>query len=274
MNAKLKTHRKYVLLTGASGGIGSAIAHQLAQAGYTLILQGRNHMALKTLEASLPHNHITITADLTCSQDREKLLQQAFAGRHVDVLVNNAGVSSFGDYLSADTQAITQQINVNLLTPMLLTQAFIKKCKQQRATVINIGSTLGSIGFPGFSAYSASKFGLRGFTEALAREFSESSIRIAYFAPRTTQTACNNLQADQMNRALRNAVDSPEDVAKAFLDFLHGANKRKLLGWPEKLFARVNGLWPELVDKALASKLPKIKPFLLREDEEVCHEKP
>ena len=144
---------------------------------------------------------------------------------------------------------------------MQLTQLFMPMLKQRSGTVINIGSTFGSIGYAGFSGYCASKFGLRGYTEALQRELADSEVRVLYLAPRATRTAINTPQVDALNRALGQGVDSPEQVAKALVDQLISGRKRRYLGSAENIFVRLNALLPGLVDKALGSKLQQIKQY-------------
>ena len=125
--------------------------------------------------------------------------------------------------------------------------------------IVNIGSIFGSIGHPGFAAYCASKFGLKGFTEALQRELHGSSIRVLYLAPRATHTDLNSMAVTALNEALGNNVDSPEQVAKALMDILASKRRQQYLGWPENLFVRLNGLFPGLVHNALVRKLHIIR---------------
>ncbi len=261
---------KYCLVTGASGGIGGAIATALAREGYTLILQGRNKDKLVNLQQSLPNKAFILMGDLTQAEDRERILTAAFQIGAIDLLVNNAGISYFSSIETTEDHIIEQLININLTAPMLFTQRFIQKLRSctngpahesSHSTIINVGSAFGFIGHPGFSGYCASKFGLRGFTESLARELSDSNIRVAFFAPRATQTEINSNIVNELNHALGNKVDSPAFVAQEFMLLLNSHQQRKVVGWPEKLFARLNGILPEIVDRAMSSKLQQIKSF-------------
>ena len=143
---------------------------------------------------------------------------------------------------------------------MLLVQALLPLLhREPQAAVVNIGSTFGSIGHPGFSAYCASKFGLRGFSEALARELADTGIVVSYLAPRATQTDLNSAAVVDFNHAAGNAVDPPAVVAAAVLDMLRTGQTRRWLGWPERFFAWLNQAFPSLVDRALRSQLGLIK---------------
>ncbi|MBB5212646.1 SDR family oxidoreductase [Microbulbifer hydrolyticus] len=255
-----------VLVTGASGGIGRAIAELLAARGHRLLLQGRDEKRLQQLCESLPGEaeHRVLVADLLDPDARQGLVQacrQQAGG--VDVLINNAGVSTFA--LLADTRddELVRILNTNLLAPMALTRDLMPVLQNsRRAAVINIGSAFGHIGHPGFSVYGASKSGLHGFTEALRREVADSGVRVHYLAPRAVDTAFNSDSVNALNRSLGNKSDSPQRVALACLNLLEGSgSRRRFIGWPERLFIKVNAIFPALVDSALAKKLPVIREY-------------
>jgi short-subunit dehydrogenase len=255
---------KTILLTGASGGIGSAFAMALSEQGARLILVGRYEETLSQLNQKLGGYHLDCVADISTQTGRDTII--SFCENEVskiDIVINNAGVSQFSLFENMSPAEIAQIINTNLLSQMLLCQAFLPLLKTfPDSEVINIGSTFGSIGYPGFSVYCASKFGLRGFSEAISRELSDSSISIRYFAPRATKTTFNTDKVVEMNKALSNDMDSPDLVAKALIAFLGNTRHRAYLGWPEKLFVRLNGALPTLVDKAIVKKLSVIKRYL------------
>jgi short-subunit dehydrogenase len=179
-----------------------------------------------------------------------------------NVLVNNAGVSQFNRLENISEQAFKEAVDINLLAPIFLTKSFFQLGDTTGKIVINVGSALGSIGYPFYTSYCATKFGLKGFTEALQRELSQSKNQVLYFAPRATATSINSKAVDMMNKQLGNHVDQPQWVAQALVQQLSSLNKRKSLGWPEKLFARLNGLFPELVDRAIAKQMPILKNFI------------
>ena len=154
-------------------------------------------------------------------------------------------------------------LDINLLSPILLCQEMLPLLgKQAVARIINIGSTFGSIGYPGFSAYCASKFGLRGFTEALRRELDGSAVQVSYIAPRATRTELNSDAVVAMNAELGTAMDDPDAVAAAVIRSIVGSRRSdQYIGWPEKLFVRINALLPGLVDNSLRKQLPVIRRF-------------
>ncbi|MEH6814639.1 MAG: SDR family NAD(P)-dependent oxidoreductase, partial [Motiliproteus sp.] len=148
----------------------------------------------------------------------------------------------------------------NLTGTMLLTHALLPLLKAQpQARIVNVGSTFGSIGYPGYVSYCSTKFALRGFTEALSRELSDSNVMVQYFAPRATRTGLNSDAADALNEALNNSVDSPAEVARELFKFIQNPCANRFLGWPEKLFVKINGLMPGIVGNSINKQLHTIK---------------
>ena len=249
---------KTVVLIGAAGGIGAAIAKRLDQLNARLLLVGRNEQALQTLAAGLQHQHSLVLADINCEQGRQHIAERC-QQQAIDIYINAAGVMDFQLLPQQDSAKLEQTVHTNLLSPMLLCQLLLPLLmKKSGAAIVNIGSTFGSIGHPGFVAYCASKFGLRGFSEALQRELAGTGVRVLYFAPRATRTTFNAKAVNQLNEALGNSCDSPEQVADSLVAALNTKNRQYYMGWPEKFFVRLNALCPKLVDKALLKKLPII----------------
>ncbi len=247
-----------ILITGASGGIGQAIAHLMDKQGAQLLLAGRNQQTLEALKAALSGDHDIVIGDQNSETGRQGIVS-ACQQNGLDGFINSAGVLDFNFYEQQSSTTIEQMLNTNLVSPMLLCHDLIPLLKQKKDTlIINIGSTFGSIGHPGFTAYCASKFGLRGFTEALQRELADTNVRVLYLAPRATSTGLNSNAVTQLNTALGNTVDTPEAVAKELLAMLSTQQTQRFIGWPEKLFVRINALFPKVVHSALVKKLPII----------------
>lgn len=250
---------KTIVLTGATGGIGRAIAQELAASGASLILVSRDNDALLQLRVQLPGEHQVYRTDITDPTALAELVKFCQRQGPLHGLVNGAGISQFA---LCETQDYAGQINVNLLAPMQLCQLLLPQLQQQKeAFIVNVGSAFGSIGYPGFSGYCASKFGLRGFTEALKRELATSQVKVLYFAPRATDTSINSAAVVAMNHQLGNQMDSPKQVALALLSQLKASQSRRFLGWPEQIFVRLNAIFPALVDKALQKKLAVIQKY-------------
>lgn len=251
-------YNKTVLLTGAAGGIGASFAQALAHSGARLVLVGRNLLTLDTLLESLPGSgHRAIPADLGTVQGRLAVVNACVEG--IDVLINNAGVNHFGMLDAQSEEQIREMFELNTMAPILLTQALLPQLVKRESIIVNVGSGFGSIGFAGYSGYSASKFALRGFTEALRRELADTPVSVLYLAPRATATSMNPDHIVAMNSELGNATDKPRVVARALMGLLAKPRGTRFIGWPERFFIKLNGLFPGLVDKALGKQLPVIR---------------
>ncbi|TDO98714.1 SDR family oxidoreductase [Marinomonas balearica] len=255
---------KRALLTGASGGIGQAIARELAEKGVSLILVGRNQKKLEALMRQLSgEGHHIIVADIATTTGLESVVSYVEQWGGLNMLINNAGVSHLSMLEDMDHKEIPRIISTNLIAPMSLTHALMPTFKQSsEASIINIGSAFGSIGFAGQTAYCASKFGMRGFSESLYRELADTQIEVFYLAPRATSTNINSSTAMAMNEELGNHIDSPDLVAKCLVEQLQNKKPRCFIGFPERIFVKLNGAFPHIVDKALFKKLPIIKRFI------------
>lgn len=248
-----------ILLTGACGGLGQELAQQLALAGAKLLLAGRDAERLAALTGSLETECSSVRADLNRP---EGIAAVAGAAREfgVNVLINNAGIGGFGLFDRQDWPSVEQVLAINLVAPLRLTHSLLPWLKARpEAAIVNIGSTFGSLPFPGFAAYSAAKAGLRGFSQALRRELADTAVAVIHLAPRAIDTPLNSAAVNALNRALGNRCDSAEQVAKQTVSALRRGHGEHHFGFPERLFAWLNGVAPALIDRGLAEKLPLIK---------------
>ncbi|CAI8999608.1 SDR family oxidoreductase [Pseudomonas zeae] len=258
-----------VVLTGASGGIGLAIAETLCAAGAHVLVVARHQEALAPLLKRYPESLCWVAADLTFHSDRRKVLVAAEAIGGINLLINAAGVNHFAMLEQLDDSDINAMLAVNISAPMCLTKLLLPLLKQaDSAMVVNVGSTYGSIGYPGYASYCATKFALRGFSEALRRELADTRISVLYVAPRATRTSMNSAAAQALNDALKANVDDPQTVASAVIHAIAGDRRDLYLGWPERFFVRLNNLLPHLVDRGLRKQLPLIRRLSEKPDNE------
>ena len=252
-----------VVLTGATGGIGLALVEQLCAGGAHVLAVTRQPAALAALRASYPHTLREIVADLRTPAGRHAIVEAARHMGGINLLLNGAGVNRFALIEQLDDHAIADMLTVNVIATLQLTRAMLPTLRSQpHALVVNVGSTYGSIGYPGYAVYCASKFALRGFSEALRRELADTDVNVLYVAPRATRTSMNSAVAMALNQALKASVDEPQRVAQAVMGAIQKNLCELYLGWPEKLFVRLNGLLPSVVDHALRKQLPVIRSFI------------
>ena len=252
-----------ILLTGAAGGIGSAIANYFAGNGARLLLTDLNSVALSDLAERLQKQHAVeleiVAADLTSEKGRRQLAAAAQAF-HANILINSAGYNRFGLLTDISDTDVERIFSINVLSPILLCKALLPWfTTQESAHIVNIGSTFGSLGYAGFSSYSASKFALRGFSESLRRELANTGVRVHYLAPRAVRTAFNEDAVNRMNAALCVAMDTPDVIPVAIAYMLKHGQSEHYIGRPERFFEKLNALFHKVVDRGLSGQLATIQ---------------
>ena len=180
----------------------------------------------------------------------------------VDLLINCAGLLSFRPFAEEDPAVLERIVQLNLVTPMLLVRQLLPAMLERGSgRIVNVGSTFGSIGFAWFAAYSASKFGLRGFSESLRRELEGTGVGVTYVAPRAVKTSLNTGAVYRMAEATKMNMDEPAWVAAGIVAAIEEDAKDVYLGFPEKFFARLNSFLPRLVDGGLRKQNRVMEPF-------------
>lgn len=211
---------KTVLVTGATGGIGGAIARALHVSGASVALSGRKEDALKALQAELGDRAEIFAADLSTAEAADRLIADVEAkfGK-LDILVNNAGLTRDTLALRMDDEKWQEVIDVNLTAPFRLARAALKGMMKNRfGRIINITSIVGVTGNPGQTNYAASKAGMIGWTKSLAAEVASRGLTVNCVAPGFIDTAMTHgLSDDQKEKLLKNVptgrLGTPEDIA-------------------------------------------------------------
>lgn len=212
---------KTILISGASDGIGRSIALCLAKQNVNLILLGRDQTKLDDVKGSCEANGSrvkTYAFDLTDKSSLDSVVRSIKEKGQVDIIINNAGVWHKSTPLGQlEPETIETIINTNLTAQMLLTRQFIEDMIERETAVLNIISSAGMQGKAGRTAYAASKFGLRGFTEALRDETYANPIRIGAIFQGGTNTQMF-AKADESMPTEK--YTSPDDLAEVVLFML------------------------------------------------------
>ena len=238
--------KDFVLLTGAYGGLGKALASQYAKEGYGLILLGRKDKALKDLQEELSKETIihTIVCDVS-DWESCKNVQQVVAELQVPikVLINNAGITYIQNFNQKyDIEQYQKLIETNLNGPVYLTRLFIKDLIKNQGSIINISSVIGYAPVVGRTAYAASKFGLEGFCSVLQAEVNDQvHIMMAY--PTFIDTPIRD--GLEVNTH-KNEVLSAEKVANSILVAHQKRKKKVYIGRTAKLSYFLYKFFPKL----------------------------
>lgn len=262
----MKLHGTRILITGAAGGIGCELAQILAQRGAVLLLADRATDALQTLcdkISATGGQASSINVDLLQADAAEHLAVSALEKLGaVDMLINLAGMMSFKLFQDESADNIERLWRVNTIVPMQLARALLPQMLARGAgRIVNIGSVFGSIGFPCFTTYSANKFGLRGFSEALRRELDGTGVGVTYVAPRYVRTPINAGAVSRMSEALKMNMDNPDWVAASIVRAIEQDKLDHYIGFPECLFVRINGILPRLVDGSLRKQTLAMREY-------------
>lgn len=224
MTGAIRLDGKVALVTGAGRGIGKAIALSLAERGCRVILAARTEAQLAEVRREIQQRGgwaVAIVADLTCDEDIERLVAQSEqAVGIVDILINNAGWGKRAPVVRASLQDWDQTFRLNLRAPMILAQKLLPAMIAKGAgAVINIGSVSGKVGEANGAAYSASKFGLIGFTQSLYEEVREHGIKVSVILPGYVDTP----MIPPVKHLDRSKMIRPQDIAETVLFVLNSS---------------------------------------------------
>jgi uncharacterized protein len=250
----MPTQPRVALVTGASSGIGAATARRLArESGIELVLVARRGELLADLAESLPCPATWLAADLT-RPDAPELVRAHVEGHHesLDLLVNNAGAGWRGTFGEAGWENVHRHMELNFDAVVRLTEALLPLLRRSApSAIVNVASTAGRISRPNSGAYSASKFALIGWTDALSLEEAEHGVHVGMVLPGFVPTE-GFPQAELRQKALtRLLLSTPEKVADAIYEVGPGGKAERYVPRPYALAAYLRILAPRLVRRVL-----------------------
>ncbi len=252
---------KAVWITGASSGIGAALARAYAKRGCRLILSGRNQVALAEVAAQCGAEHLILPFDAGDFAAAAKAADDAWAwSGGIDVLVNNAGISQRSLAVDTDFSVYQKMIDVDLLGPICLTQALIKRMVERKSgQIVMISSLAGKVGSPLRTAYCAAKHGLIGYADALRIEVAGHGISVIGVTPGSIRTdvSRNAITADGSTRGVSDeAIDTgidPDVFAELMLTAIDEGQREVAIAehGMEKWIAEVRRTPEEMFDKMI-----------------------
>lgn len=249
---------KTALVTGASRGIGRAIALELARSGAkTVLLVARDRQRLAEVAAeieALGTQAVKLTLDLTKLEEVNIAVAQVWRHRGpIDLLINCAGVAHQTPFLQSQLPKVREELSLNLMGMYGITRAIAKRMAARReGAIVNVSSLMGKVAAPTMSTYSATKFAILGFTQALRSELAPYNIRVSALLPTLTDTdMTRQLQLFRWVTPM-----TPEEVAKALTIGLRKNSPEIIVGWQSHLAVWCQRLAPWLLAKVISLASP------------------
>jgi short-subunit dehydrogenase len=254
-----------MLITGASQGIGKALAEAAARRGAKVLAVARSEALLRQLaeEVRACGGMLeTVTADITDPEGRQRMVEAAvhhFGG--LDILVNNAGIGATGHFVEVSPERLRKIMEVNFFGVTETVRAFLPLLRAgNRPAIVNISSIAGKRGIPARSEYSASKFAVHGFSEALRAELAKDGIDVLIVCPGLTDT---NFSKNMIEQKARMPVDhmrgmKPDKVAAATLRAIERGRHEVCLTLQGKLLVFVSRFFPRLADRFAARRVRQL----------------
>jgi short-subunit dehydrogenase len=236
------------LITGASSGIGEAFARKLAAQGHDLLLVARSEDKLVALCNELGRNHNVraqyVAIDLTEHEAPARLLAETVERNlEIDLLINNAGFGSMGDFANLDLELEVKMIDLNVRSLVELTHRFLMPMRERKqGSIINVASTAGFQGVPFMATYAATKAFVLSFSEALWEENRTYGIKVMALCPGVTETGF--FVASQMKKPPARFIQTSEDVVETALRGLKRGQSSIVSGWPNLLMIEMERIVP------------------------------
>ncbi len=258
---------KTVIVTGGSQGVGAATAHKFADAGANLVLVARSRKNLEMMAEELrPKTRVeTITMDVSDMDACTNLFKKAeFELGGVHVLVNNAGFHERGPAESIAIDDLAKMIDVNLRAPIILSRLALPYIKQAGGgAIINVGSLAGRTAVPGAATYSATKFGLRAFTMALAEELKDTTVKVAVVSPGPIDTGFIMSNIDNVtDLTFSQPISTANEVAEEIMKLCVNDKRERSMPPVSGLLTTLTYLFPgfaQALRPALESKGRRVK---------------
>ncbi|WP_108424549.1 SDR family NAD(P)-dependent oxidoreductase [Flagellimonas amoyensis] len=256
--------KEYILITGASSGIGHEMAQQLAALKYNLILTARSEDKLKTMQQELSSKHGVIvhyiTKDLSKTYQAIELYNEIKSANYqVSHLANNAGFGNYGSFLETSLEEEMEMIEININSLVILTKLFAKDMADRKSgRIMNVSSLLALLPFPYYSVYSATKSFVLAFSETLAAELEGSGVVVTALTPGITETRFVSSEMRKTNFMKSTKPMPVKTVAKAGVELLLYGKGKKIVGFQNRFNAVLAKILPSAAMMKVKKKLASI----------------
>ncbi|WP_295772472.1 SDR family oxidoreductase [uncultured Mucilaginibacter sp.] len=271
----MSLNNKVVIITGASSGIGKALAYELAKRGANLVLGARQFVTLCDITSDIQKQFnvkaLAVQCDVTVEEDCAHLIKQAkLTFNRVDVLINNAGISMRALFKDLDLQVLKSLMDVNFWGTVYCTKYALPEILNTQGSIVGVSSIAGYKGLPGRTGYSASKFAMNGFLDALRVENLKTGVHVMTACPGFTasnirNTALNKEAKQQGESSLEeDKMMTSEEVAAIIANGIVNRKRTLILTGQGKLTVLLGKLFPAWLDKLVYNVFAKEKDPLLK----------
>ena len=258
---------KVIIITGASSGIGRSLALESAKLGYSIVISARGLDKLRTVEqecTNLGAQVLAVKSDVSNEEDCKKLVSLAITTfKRIDVLINNAGISMRSALIDTEPDVIKKVMDINFNGTLYCTKYALPELLKSKGSLVGISSIAGYKGLPGRTGYSASKFAMHGFLEALRIENIKKGLHVLIACPGFTASNIRNtaLTGDGSTQGesprAEQKMMQPEEVAQRILKAVDKRKNKLVMTMNGKLTVFVNKFLPNLVDKLVYNHMSK-----------------
>jgi short-subunit dehydrogenase len=271
----MKLKDKIVIITGASSGIGKAMAAEFAARGANLILGARQYVTLCEIAQSLEKQYnikaVAVQCDVSVEEDCAQLIKQAITtfGK-IDVLVNNAGISMRALFKDVDLKVMKSLMDVNFWGTVYCTKYALPEIIKTKGSIVGVSSIAGYKGLPGRAGYSASKYAMNGFLDALRVENLKTGVHVMVACPGFTASNIRNTALDRNGTQQgestleEDKMMTSEEVAMLIVNGVENRERTLIMTFQGKLTVFLSKLLPAFLDKQVYNVFAKEKNALLK----------
>jgi len=271
----MKLKDKIIIITGASSGIGKSLAYEFAKRGANLVLGARQYVALCEITQDLEQKYgiraVAVQCDVSVEEDCAHLIKQTLLTfKKVDVLVNNAGISMRALFKDVNVDVLKQLMDVNFWGTVYCTKYALPEITKTKGSIVGVSSIAGYKGLPGRTGYSASKFAMNGFLDALRVENLKTGVHVLTACPGFTASNIRNTALDKNGTQQGEStlheekMMTSDEVAKIIADGVENRSRTLIMTGQGKLTVTLSKFIPAVLDKLVYNVFSKEKNSLLK----------